>query len=229
MIEEAPKIAKRKRIDQELEFNLRDHGDRKLLARAIVDEFSFGYRYKKNGRRRRHTLCLEVMMYDPLPVRQVAELMGVRFRRHFRDAEDGTPVPYWETRADGYRAFEILRLVRPYLVGQKAFQADIALKTQDRFPRRRQTSACANTRREYSKKIGPRDWKGADIATSRDLSDLTNMTTTCGLTSGIGTSPGRTHTLWPAEVRCSLWQFNPFVRGVDSNRRNTTTEAFHST
>lgn len=129
MIEEAPKIAKRTRIDIELETKLQDHGDRKLLARAIVDEFSFGYRYKKNGRRRRHTLALEVIMYDPAPVRQVAELMGVRFRRHFREAKDGTLVPYWETRADGYRAYVILRLVSPYLVGQKAFQADIVLRT----------------------------------------------------------------------------------------------------
>jgi hypothetical protein len=129
MIEEAPKIAKRSRIDRELEAHLRDQGDRKLLARAIVDEFSFGYYYKKNGRRKRHTLALEVKMYDPLPVRQVAELMGVRFRRHFRAAKDGTLVAYWETRAEGYRAFEILRLVRPYLVGQKAFQADVVLRT----------------------------------------------------------------------------------------------------
>jgi len=129
MIEEAPKLAKRARIDRELESTLHDHGDRKLLARAIVDEFSFGYRYKKNGRKKRYTLALEVMMYDPAPVRQVSELMGVGFRRHFRNAKDGTPVPYWETRAEGYRAHAILQLVRPYLVGQKAFQADIVLRT----------------------------------------------------------------------------------------------------
>src|ERR1700688_289340 len=52
MMEEAPKLAKRTRIDRELETKLQDHGDRKLLARAIVDEFSFGYSYKKNGRRK---------------------------------------------------------------------------------------------------------------------------------------------------------------------------------
>ena len=129
MIEEAPKIARRASIDRELETSLREIGDRKLLATAIVDEFSFGYRFKKNGRRRRHTLALEVMMYDPPPVRQVAELMRVKFRRHWRKARDGTPVPYWETRAEGYRAYAILRLVRPFLVGQKAFQADVALRT----------------------------------------------------------------------------------------------------
>jgi len=129
MIEEPPKIAKRARIDRELESSLRDIGDRKPLARAIVDEFSFGYRYKKNGRRRRHTLVLEVIMYDPLPVRQAAELMCVKFRRHFREAKDGTLVPYWETNAQGYRAFVILRLVSPYLIGQKAFQAETVLET----------------------------------------------------------------------------------------------------
>ena len=135
MIQDPPKIAKRARIDRELETSLRDLGDRKLLARAIVDEFSFGYRYKKNGRKKRHTLVLEVIMYDPLPVRQVAELMGVRFRRHFREAKDGTLVPYWETNAQGYRAFVILRLVSPYLVGQKAFQAETVLRTGP-FPRK---------------------------------------------------------------------------------------------
>ena len=129
IIEDAPKIARRASIDRDLETALRDLGDRKLLARAIVDEFSFGYRHKKNGRKKRHTLVLEVMMYDPPPVRQVAELMRVKYRRHLRKARDGTPVPYWETRAEGYRAYAILRLVRPYLVGQKAFQADVVLKT----------------------------------------------------------------------------------------------------
>jgi hypothetical protein len=79
--------------------------------------------------RRDITLALEVMMYDPPPIRQVAELMRVRYRRHWRKAKDGTPVPYWETRAEGYRAYAILRLVRPYLVGQKAFQADVVLRT----------------------------------------------------------------------------------------------------
>jgi hypothetical protein len=54
MIEDAPKIARRASIDRDLETALRDLGDRKLLARAIVDEFSFGYRYKKNGRKKRH-------------------------------------------------------------------------------------------------------------------------------------------------------------------------------
>jgi len=129
MIEDGPKVAKRASIDRELESTLKDLGDRKLLARAIVDEFSFGYRLKRNGRKKRHILALEVMMYDPPPIRQVAELMRVRYRRHWREAKDGTPVPYWETRAEGYRAYAILRLVRPYLVGQKAFQADVVLKT----------------------------------------------------------------------------------------------------
>lgn len=129
MIQDAPKTARRRAIDRGLETTLWDIGDRKLLARAIVDEFSFGYRFKKNGRKRRHTLVLEVKMYDPPPVRQVAELMGVTFRRHWRKAKDGTPIAYWETRAEGYRAFVIMRLVRPFLVGQKAFQADVVLRS----------------------------------------------------------------------------------------------------
>ncbi len=40
---------------------------------------------------------------------------------------------------------------------------------------------------------------GAGITTSRLLSEVSITATTRGLTSGIGTSPGRTHTLWPAE------------------------------
>lgn len=126
--EERPKLARRAAIERELETLLQDVGDRKLLARAIVDEFSMGYRTKKNGRRVRHTLALEVNMYDPPPVCQVAELMGVPYRRHWRKAKDGTPVPYWETRAEGYRAYTVIRLIRPYLVGQKASQADIVLR-----------------------------------------------------------------------------------------------------
>ena len=40
---------------------------------------------------------------------------------------------------------------------------------------------------------------GAGITTSRALSELSNIVTTCGLTARVGTSLGRTHTLWPAE------------------------------
>ncbi len=40
---------------------------------------------------------------------------------------------------------------------------------------------------------------GAGIKTSRALSELSITLTTRGLTSGVGTSPGRTHALWPAE------------------------------
>ena len=61
---------------------------------------------------------------------------------------------------------------------------------------------------------------GADIGASRELSHLTNTPTTCGFTSGIGTSPGGTHTLWPAEFPTVIWAFNcfyePLVRRDDS-------------
>ncbi len=45
---------------------------------------------------------------------------------------------------------------------------------------------------------------GAGIRASRGLSHLTNTQTTRGLTSGVGTSPGRTRALWPAEE----WDFS---------------------
>ena len=45
--------------------------------------------------------------------------------------------------------------------------------------------------------------KGASTATSRGLTHLTNMTATCGLTSGFGMRPGRARTLWPASIL--LW------------------------
>ena len=41
--------------------------------------------------------------------------------------------------------------------------------------------------------------EGASTVTSRGLTHLTNMTATCGLTSGFGMSPGRARMLWPAE------------------------------
>src|SRR3981081_3775004 len=44
---DAPTIARRARIDGDLERLLGDIGDRKLLARAIVDEFNMRYMFKK--------------------------------------------------------------------------------------------------------------------------------------------------------------------------------------
>ena len=49
--------------------------------------------------------------------------------------------------------------------------------------------------------------EGASTATSRGLTHLTNMTATCGLTSGFGMRPGRSRALWPAGLG--------FLLGVD--------------
>lgn len=38
-------------------------------------------------------------------------------------------VPCWVLQISGYRAFKIIQMVRPYLVGQKAHQADVAFRT----------------------------------------------------------------------------------------------------
>ncbi len=127
IISKAPITAIRRRIDQDLEHRLADEGDRKLLARAIVDEFTLMYTYKKNGRRKRYTLVLRIMMYDLPPVEQVARLIGAPVKQRSRKTKYGVAVPYWDARVEGYRAYKILQLVRPYLVGQKAFQADKAL------------------------------------------------------------------------------------------------------
>ena len=126
--EEAPKRARRARVDGELDEILGDIGDRKLLARAIVDEFSMRYVFKKCYAWERYVLKLTLVMYDLPPVEEVARLAGVPFRMRFRKAKSGFRVPYWWLAIEGYRAFRILQLIRPYLTGQKAFQADIALR-----------------------------------------------------------------------------------------------------
>jgi hypothetical protein len=126
--EEATKRARKARIDGELNETLGDIGDRKLLARAIVDEFSMRYIFKKCYSWERFVLKLTLVMYDLPPVEEVARLAGVPFRMRFRKAKNGFGVPYWWVGIEGYRAFRILQLARPYLTGQKAFQADIALR-----------------------------------------------------------------------------------------------------
>lgn len=45
----------------------------------------------------------------------------------FRKAKSGLKVPIWLVHIEGYRAFRVLQLTKPYLKGQKAFQAEIAL------------------------------------------------------------------------------------------------------
>ncbi len=125
---EAPTRARRSRVDRELEENLADVGDRKLLARAIVDEFSMRYVFKKCFSWERYVLKLTLVMYDFPPVEEIGRLTGVPIRTIFRKAKSGVRVPCWLVVAEGYRPLKLLQLTRPYMTGQKAFQADIALQ-----------------------------------------------------------------------------------------------------
>ena len=133
---EAPTLARRARIDGELESILGDTGDRKLLARAIVDEFMMRYVFKKCYSWERYVLILRLVMYDLPPVEEIARLVGVPLRMLWRKAKSGVKVPCWSVTIEGYRAFRLLQLTRPYLTGQKAFQADIALSAGPISPER---------------------------------------------------------------------------------------------
>ena len=126
---EGPRAARRARIDKDLDFTLGDIGDRKLLARAIVDEFAMRYVSKRCFDWKRYVLKLIIVMYDYPPVEEISHLVGVPLRTRFRKAKSGVRVPCWYVVIEGYRAFRVLQLTRPYLTGQKAFQADIALKS----------------------------------------------------------------------------------------------------
>jgi transposase-like protein len=128
LITKATSEASHRRIDLELAGRLADPGDRKLLARSIVDEFSMRYTFKKTYSWRRYILVLTLVMYDLPPVLEVSRLVGVPCRLEYRRAKSGVRVPNWVVKICGYRAFRTLQVVRPYLVGQKAFQADIALR-----------------------------------------------------------------------------------------------------
>jgi hypothetical protein len=129
LVSSGPTVARRSLIDAELETRLSDLGDRKLLAMAIVDEFYAYYMFKKSAPWERYAFTLVLLMYDLPPVLQVAELMGTTVRRRFRTTRSGAVVPCWVIQTSGYRAYKIIQLVRPYLVGQKAHQADVALRT----------------------------------------------------------------------------------------------------
>jgi hypothetical protein len=127
-VSERPTLARRRKIDAELEDRLASEGDRKLLARAIVDEFYIHFIMKKSVPWKRWAFTLVVTMYDMPPVLQLKDLMGTPVRMMFKKAKSGAMVPYWAIQVTGYRAFRILQLVRPWLVGQKAYQADIVLR-----------------------------------------------------------------------------------------------------
>jgi len=126
-VSKRPVEAARRRIDLELANRLVETGDRKLLARAIVDEFSMRYMFRKSANWKRCIFIMTIVMYDLPPVEEISKLVGVPCKMQFRKAKSGVRVPCWVVRIEGYRAFRVLQLVRPYLVGQKAFQADIVL------------------------------------------------------------------------------------------------------
>ena len=129
IIEDSSRRGRRKRVDADLDVKLADMGDRKLLARAIVDEFNIRYVHKKCFSWERYVLVLRLVMYDFPPVEEIARLVGVPWRMRFRKAKSGVNVPYWMVNIEGYRAFRVLQLVQSHLTGQKAFQANIALRT----------------------------------------------------------------------------------------------------
>ena len=136
MVEAAPKKARRERIDKELDRSLGDIGDRKLMARAIVDEFTMRYIFKRCYTWERYVLKLTLVMYDFPPVEEIAKLAGVPWRMGFRKAKNGVEVPIWLVHIEGYRALRVLELTRAYMTGQKAFQADIALRNGPISPNR---------------------------------------------------------------------------------------------
>jgi hypothetical protein len=128
IMQDSSRRGRRKRVDSDLDGKLADIGDRKLLARAIVDEFNMRYVHKKCFSWERYVLVLRLLMYDFPPVEEIAHLVGVPWRMSFRRAKSGVEVPYWMLNIAGYRAFRVLQLTQPYLTGQKAFQANIALR-----------------------------------------------------------------------------------------------------
>jgi hypothetical protein len=128
IVEDSSRRGRRKKVDAALDVTLQDVGDRKLLARAIVDEFNMRYVFKRCYSWQRYVLKLTLVMYDFPPVEEIARLVGIPWRMGFRKAKSGVEVPIWLVNIEGYRAFRILQLTQPYLTGQKAFQAKIALR-----------------------------------------------------------------------------------------------------
>ena len=128
IVEDSCKRGRRKRVDADLQRILSDIGDRKLLARAIVDEFSMRYIFKRCMTWQRYVLRLTLQMCDFPPVEEVSRLVGVPWRMSFRKAKSGDTIPVWSVMIEGYRAFRVLQLTQPYLTGQKEFQANIALR-----------------------------------------------------------------------------------------------------
>ena len=97
------------------------------LVRAMVDDFTLRYAHRRSGHRKRYVPVLSLLMYDLPPVKQVGDLMGVRVKLRYRRAKSGVLVPCWAAETNGYGAYRIQLIAHPFLVGQKAFQAEIAL------------------------------------------------------------------------------------------------------
>jgi hypothetical protein len=106
MAEAAPKRARREKIDKNLDNSPGDIGDRKLMARAIVDEFTMRYIFKRWYTWERYVLKLTLVMYDFPPVEETAKLAGVPWRMSFRKAKNGVEVPIWLAHIERYRRSE---------------------------------------------------------------------------------------------------------------------------
>ncbi len=90
LVSRAPVEASWRSIDQEFDRKLGDIGDRKLLARAIVDEFSMRYTFKRSSTSwAKYILALTLLMYDLPPVEEISGLVGVPYRLLYRRAKSG--------------------------------------------------------------------------------------------------------------------------------------------
>ena len=72
-------------------------------------------------------LRLELEMGEEEWVKQAARLCCASYRR---EKQKG----YWHMEVEGYRAFEIVKVIRPHLYGLKAQAADIILSTGPTLP-----------------------------------------------------------------------------------------------
>lgn len=90
----------------------------KNKSRATTARWSRTYHY--------WGLRLEIEMAEEEWVRRAAEICGVNYHR----LSKGT----WEMVASGYRALEIVKEIRPYLLGCKARAADMILSIGATLP-----------------------------------------------------------------------------------------------
>jgi hypothetical protein len=83
------------------------------------------YRNSKNGRSASHTLRISVTNCDRPIIDELVRLAGGRTRLSGKTNPNWRPSWLWDL--SGYAALDLLRLVRPALIGKVA-QADLALK-----------------------------------------------------------------------------------------------------